>query len=259
MTDLLNSVTGLGGNMMGKAQGVIDRIFPPEKRAEMMTKLQMFAANNPKLSAFLLCQIALTGFPLAMFIVFTVTVFVFSLIAALLIGILVALVFTVFMVFTALLVVLPITFLTTMAASFVFLWGLGGYYLLKWFNKGESPAASGNAIGDKINNLTGGRMSFLMDSVRGSQKEADMKEDDVDEKPEKGNHQNHKPQKLNQSNGGLQKNMDPAKLSEKMSKVGNVDNVTKQANLDGATKKVSNVTNTAGSVKGVAGGLTGLS
>jgi len=100
-----------------------------------------------------------------MFIVFSITVFVFSLVAALLIAVLVALLFTVFCIGVALLIVLPTVFITTMGATFLFLWGLGGYYILKWFNS-TSPAKPGKAIGDKFNMITGGRLDFLMQNIR---------------------------------------------------------------------------------------------
>lgn len=116
--------------------------------------------------AFLTAQIALTGLPILLFITFGITVFLFALIAALLIALVAALLFTVLMVGVALVVVLPTIFLTTFTATFVFLWGLGGYYILKWFNDGGVPAPDGKAIGDKLNSLTGGRMGWLMDGTR---------------------------------------------------------------------------------------------
>ena len=143
-------------------------------------------------------QIVLTGLPVLLFITFSITVFLFSLIAALLIGLLVAILFTLFMVGVALLVVLPTIFMTTFTASFLFLWGLGGYYTLKWyeyfqcyvitychsflcrFNEGDSPTPEGTSIGDKINNLTGGRMSWLTDGARKKQDDAHT---DSDESP----------------------------------------------------------------------------
>ena len=70
------------------------------------------------------------------------------------------------MVGVALIVVLPTIFLTTFTATFLFLWGLGGYYILKWFNDGGVSAPDGKAIGDKLNSLTGGRMGWLMDGTR---------------------------------------------------------------------------------------------
>lgn len=85
------------------------------------------------IQAFLTTQIAFTGLPLLLFFAFSLTVFLFSLIAALLIGLIAALLFTVFMLGVALVVILPTVFLTTFAASFVYLWGLGGYYLMTWY------------------------------------------------------------------------------------------------------------------------------
>ncbi|KAF2715214.1 hypothetical protein K504DRAFT_335529, partial [Pleomassaria siparia CBS 279.74] len=163
---LLRSFQTIGGSLVSTFQNVFNRILPPEERAKMFDNLQDFAINNPKLAAFLLTQIALTGFPLLLFITFSVTVFLFALIVALLIGVLAAVVFTVFMVGLALLVILPIIFITTFSATFIFLWGLSGYHILKWFNNGEAPTPNGKAIGDKLNSLTGGRMSWLMDGTR---------------------------------------------------------------------------------------------
>lgn len=42
---------------------------------------------------------------------------------------------------------------------------MGGYYILKWFGEpGDAP--SGEAIGDKLNQFSGGRLGFLMDGAR---------------------------------------------------------------------------------------------
>jgi len=223
--------------MQSRAQGVIDSLFPPEKRAEVLARLQAFVISNPKLSAFLLSNIALTGLPLIMFGVFTITVFVFSLVAALLIGVLTALLFTVFMVGVALLVVLPTVFITTMGATFLFLWGLGGYYILKWFNEGESPAPEGSAIGDTLNNLTGGRMSFLMDGAR------KKKAQGAGENKSNGT-----------ANGGVPdvaKNVDIGNVKDQAIK--NVDGVQKRVG-----KATGGATNAVGTVKGAVGGVTGL-
>ncbi|KAF2811581.1 uncharacterized protein BDZ99DRAFT_569585 [Mytilinidion resinicola] len=167
MSGILSSLTGVLSSLGGKIQGVIDRLFPPEKRAEWISRLQAFAVSNPKLAGFLLTNIALTGLPLLTFLVFTLTVFVFSLAVALLVGLLAALLFTAFMVGLALLLVLPTVFLTTMGATFLFLWGLGGYYILMWFNEGSTgQAPEGDAIGDKLNSLAGGRLGFLTEGGR---------------------------------------------------------------------------------------------
>ncbi|KAF1986012.1 hypothetical protein K402DRAFT_315979, partial [Aulographum hederae CBS 113979] len=163
---ILDSLGGFWSAFQAKGMAVLNGLFPPEKRAVWLAKIKAFAFGNPKLAAFLLSNIALTGLPLTMFVIFTITVFVFALVAALLVGVLAALLFTVFMVGTALLVVLPTVFMTTMGATFLFLWGLGGYYIIKWANSEVLPAPKGEAIGDYMSSLTGGKLDGVMGEVR---------------------------------------------------------------------------------------------
>lgn len=89
--------------------------------------------------SFILSQLALTGLPLGLFVIMTITVVVFSLLGALLIGLLGALVFIVVTVGFALLILLPTIFITTFAAAFIWLWGVGAYYIIKWFNQKDVP------------------------------------------------------------------------------------------------------------------------
>lgn len=119
---------------------------------------------------------ALTGVPLGLFVLFTLTVAIFSLVVGLLLGLLAAVVFILFAVGTALAFVLPVVFFTTMAACFLFLWGLGGYYILRWVN-GDSKdqlASEGGAIGDKLNSWTGGRLTGFMNAARDQQSKQDI-------------------------------------------------------------------------------------
>lgn len=69
----------------------------------------------------------------------TITVVVFSIIAALILALLAAVIFSVVCVGFALIILFPTLFLTTAGASFIWLWGVGAYYILKWFNKKEIP------------------------------------------------------------------------------------------------------------------------
>ncbi|KAI5269515.1 hypothetical protein E4T47_07001 [Aureobasidium subglaciale] len=270
MSALMSTIEGLANTVTTKAMAIVDSVFPPERRQELLTKLQQFAIKNPKLSridklyqAFLLTNIALTGPPMFLFILFTLTVFIFSLVVALLVGLLVAIGFTLFMVIVALVILFPTVFFTSLAACFFFLWGLGGYYLLKWFNKGEGPAAEGDAIGDKINALTGGRLDFIMGGARQEQSEHSGQNGNKDDGSPKTNG---KPRKL-QDNPAKSSGVDFGKQAESIKKnanVGNVTNkatkqanlygVTKQAGLNDVTKKTDGVTGTA---KGLAGGATG--
>lgn len=76
---------------------------------------------------------------MGLFIIMTITVVVFSIIVALILAVLAAVLFSVACVGFALIILLPTLFITTAAASFIWLWGIGAYYLLKWFNKKEIP------------------------------------------------------------------------------------------------------------------------
>lgn len=156
-------------------------------------------------------------------------------------------------------------------ACFLFLWGFGGYHLLKWLNKGESPAPEGKAIGDKLNSLTGGRLDFLMGPARETEAKNEKNKNPATtaDKPEKSG-----PKKLTngQANGAasgadLGKHADTVKRNANLdavtdktgvngaAKQANLDGVTKQANADGVKNKVGTTT---GTLKGTVGGATGL-
>lgn len=69
----------------------------------------------------------------------TISVVIFAILAGLIIGLVGAVLFIVTCVGFALIILLPTLFLTTAAATFIWLWGLGGYYILKKFNQKEIP------------------------------------------------------------------------------------------------------------------------
>lgn len=87
----------------------------------------------------------------------TITVIVFSILGALLVALLGALIFIVVAVGFGLLILLPTLFITTFAAAFIWLWGVGGYYILKWFNKKEIPGIHTEMKGglENLDGLTG--------------------------------------------------------------------------------------------------------
>ncbi|KAL8881604.1 MAG: hypothetical protein Q9192_007764 [Flavoplaca navasiana] len=143
MAELVSSVAGgLQGSLTGmvnKGSEWLDRIMPPERRNELMAKISKFATEKPAMASFILSHLALSGVPMGLFIIMTITVVVFSIIVALLLAVLAAVLFSVACVGFALIILLPTLFITTAAASFIWLWGMGAYYLLKWFNKKEIP------------------------------------------------------------------------------------------------------------------------
>jgi len=213
------------------------------------------------LQAFLGMNFALTGIPLGLFVLFTLTVAIFSLVVGIVLGLLAAVAFTVFAVGVALTIVLPTVFFTTMTACFLFLWGLGGYYILQWGNKaGKGEGAkedSGPAIGDRLNSLTGGRLSGFMGAAKSEQAKGDMSGwSDEHTKPNAGSggQQGEKKQQLHsqpQTNGVPKVNGGTPKKQ--------VDNAahkaTKATGVDGAHKTAANG---VGTVKGGVSGATGL-
>ena len=80
-----------------------------------------------------------------------------------LLGVIAALVFTLFSTGFALLFVVPIVVIGSCTASIAFLWGLVGYLVLQRINGGEAPVQPGTKVGDTLNELTGGRLRDLVD------------------------------------------------------------------------------------------------
>ena len=50
MSGIVSTIEGLASTMTAKAMSILDSVFPPERRQELLTKLQQFAVKNPKLS-----------------------------------------------------------------------------------------------------------------------------------------------------------------------------------------------------------------
>lgn len=50
MSGIISTIEGLANTVTTKAMSIVDSVFPPERRQELLTKLQQFAVKNPKLS-----------------------------------------------------------------------------------------------------------------------------------------------------------------------------------------------------------------
>jgi hypothetical protein len=208
---------------------------------------------------------AITGVPLFLFVLFSLTVFIFALVVGLLVGVLGAVAFTLFAVGLALTVVLPTVFFTTMGATFLFLWGLGGYYALKWANGDSEPSKSSeggnNTIGDKLNSLSGGRLTGFMSAAKKEESKKDISgygdehtPAKRDEKPQQNG--TGKPQKLNANGNGAKSNGSPSPQKAANDASNAVNGHVKKAT--NATKGAQNaVGSTTGTVTGGLSGATG--
>jgi hypothetical protein len=132
-TTLLNALF----TVTDKAEVAVNRILPPERRETLQQRFVSFATAHPLLATLLLSQIAFSGIPLLLFALFTVGVLVFSLVTALLLAVLTAVLFTAFCVGFAFLLLLPTLFLTTFAGVSVWFWAWGAYQLVKRFSSSK--------------------------------------------------------------------------------------------------------------------------
>jgi len=69
----------------------------------------------------------------------TISVVIFALLAGLIIGLVGAVLVIVVCVGFALIILLPTLFITTAAATFIWLWGMAGYWIVKHFNQKDIP------------------------------------------------------------------------------------------------------------------------
>ncbi|MCJ1371503.1 hypothetical protein MMC20_002720 [Loxospora ochrophaea] len=242
------ALQGSIGGLLNVGQGYLDRFFPPEKRSELSAKISKFATEKPLFASFLLSQIALSGIPLALFAVMTIGVAVFAIVGALVVAVLAAALFIVFCVGVALIVLLPTLFMTSCAGAFVWLWGLGAYYILKWFNKKEIPGVHKPMPSGGVKDLMG---------MNGDGKAVPKGEETDGGEGGGGDGGGEK-----QSNGvlggkadgvGKATGIDGAGL-DGLKKKADLGNVTKNADL-GNVSKAANVGNVKGTLGGVAGGV----
>lgn len=169
-------------------------------------------------------------------------------------------VFTVVCVGIALIILLPTLFITTFAAAFIWLWGVGAYFIVKWFNKKEIPGIH-KPLGE-------GMKGIGLDSLEGKGAQpGDPNADETAKQAEEKKGAKKQPNG-NKANGA-------PKLGNKKQMPG-IDEVQKATGVDlsdpkkaadfgtvmGRTGDVNKakdaVTGAAGGVKGVAGSVPGL-
>ncbi len=203
----------------------------------------------------------------------TITVVVFSIIAALILAVLAAVIFSVVCVGFALIILLPTLFITTAAASFIWLWGVGGYYILKWFNKKEIPGIhkpmdEGMTDGLGLDALTGDKAPPPSEkqnghapngSANGHPKEGGQaKQGQAKQSPAKQS-----PAKQGKKDGGLGQLPGGDKLDGVGKSTGvDIKNPKEAADVGKVAGKASSAggqaTNAVGGAKGAVGGTLGL-
>jgi len=156
-------------NVGNQLEDTTNRVFPHKQRQQIMEKGRVYARKNPKTAAFVTTQAALVGLPLILFIAFIVTTLLVSLTTCLLLGLFVSLSTTFLVVGFALLFVIPTVIVASCSATFIFIWGLVGYVILRRLNEGEAPAKPGTRVGDTLQALTGGRSAYWLGNEASAQ------------------------------------------------------------------------------------------
>lgn len=213
---------------------------------------------NGYTQSFIASQVALTGFPLGLFVVMTITVVIFALLAGLIIGLVGAVLFIVVCVGFALIILLPTLFITIAAAAFIWMWGVGGYYILKWFNKKEIPGIH--------TDMKGGQLDAIMGKAKPQgETDGEGKEENGESKDTNGKS---KPPKL--ANGGAKEGKGGAAgkgmngVADKVGSAGkatgvDVGNPKEAADVGKHAGNAANkAQNTVGGIKGGVGGAVGL-
>jgi hypothetical protein len=188
----------------------------------------------------------------------TITVGVFSIVAGLLIGLLGALLFIVTAVGFALIILLPILFFTTLVATFIWLWGTGTYYILKYFNQKEIPGIHTDL---KSSILGGSSEGSENDKLSSLNHKPDYEASEKKRQSENNSEGGEGKKQESKANGTAKKGQgQPLKqVSDNVGKstgvdVGNTtDGITKKADVNNATKNVGDV---KGKVDGATGGVT---
>lgn len=202
--------------------------------------------------SFLASQVALTGFPLGLFVLMTISVAIFALLVGLILGLLGAVLFIVAAVGFAVIILLPILFFTTAAATFIWLWGLAGYYILKWFNKKDIPGIHGDSKGG----IQGG-LEEQLGAITGKGGPKGEADGDGEKEGGEGKEANGKPKEQKKGGagkGGMNGVADKVGSAGKSTGV-DVGNPKEAADVG---KHAGKVTNAAGGAKGAVTGTVGL-
>lgn len=192
----------------------------------------------------------------------TISVVIFALLAGIIIGLVGAVLFIVTCVGFALIILLPTLFITTAAATFIWLWGLGGYYILKKFNKKEIPGIHTDLKGG-VQDQAMGQLGGITGEGRpqGDPNGAD-KEDGEEEKSANGKPKGQENGKPKDGKGGAGKGMngvaDKAGSAGKSSGV-DMGNPKEAADVGKHAGKATNAAqNTVGGAKGAVSGAVGV-
>ncbi|KAH7254112.1 uncharacterized protein BKA55DRAFT_567027 [Fusarium redolens] len=125
------------------ARSSIDRVVPPNSRQKAYDNTASFASSRPILFSFIVSQLLLSFLPLLIFLTFSLSTIVFALGAAI--------VFALFWIGVALLVLVPALLVTSSIAVLVWGWAIGSFIIARWLYNHSPVGARNNEVVKKEN------------------------------------------------------------------------------------------------------------
>lgn len=122
--------------MFARIQSLVDKLVSPSKREQYWNSTTTFAQEQPLLFTFLAAQLLLSFTPLALFLSFVLGTLALSLITALL--------FSLFWIGIALLVLIPTLFVTVSLGIVVWIWAVSSFVIVRWIYNSIPISVKGN-------------------------------------------------------------------------------------------------------------------
>ncbi|KAF4440134.1 kinase [Fusarium acutatum] len=125
------------------ARSSVDRVVPPNSRQKAYDNTASFASSRPILFSFIVSQLLLSFLPLLIFLTFSLSTIVFALGAAI--------VFALFWIGVALLVLVPALLVTSSIAVLVWGWAIGSFVIARWLYNHSPVGVQNNEVVKKEN------------------------------------------------------------------------------------------------------------
>ncbi|KAG5748581.1 hypothetical protein H9Q69_010675 [Fusarium xylarioides] len=125
------------------ARSSVDRVVPPNSRQKAYDNTASFASSRPILFSFIVSQLLLSFLPLLIFLTFSLSTIVFALGAAI--------VFALFWIGVALLVLVPALLVTCSIAVLVWGWAIGSFIIARWLYNHSPVGVQNNEVVKKEN------------------------------------------------------------------------------------------------------------
>ncbi|KAF5608079.1 hypothetical protein FBULB1_10687 [Fusarium bulbicola] len=132
-----------GSGFIAYARSSVDRVVPPNSRQKAYDNTASFASSRPILFSFIVSQLLLSFLPLLIFLTFSLSTIVFALGAAI--------VFALFWIGVALLVLVPALLVTSSIAVLVWGWAIGSFIIARWLYNHSPVGVQNNEVVKKEN------------------------------------------------------------------------------------------------------------